>query len=92
LTDDQLNAHYQSFLDELNVGTLAQAKKLSSAKLQRANNATTYNVSLGRFPVGPTVDDTFVTYLASQQLSVSNNNKALNVMTAYNMNEVRSRS
>lgn len=80
-------ATLQRFLAHLNVSSVQEARKLSTASLQAANKAVIDESAYGTFTFGPVVDGEFAPGLLPQLLRQGRFDKAVSVMVGQNSNE-----
>jgi len=81
-------AIFQSFLDTANVGTIQEARSLSTEELQFVNYKIVGESSpYGTFTFNPTVDGEFVPNLPGKLLLQGGFDKSLRVMVGHNLDE-----
>jgi hypothetical protein len=79
---------FKTYLQYLNVSTIAEARELPYSALQAANVQQVRNSVQGQFTWGPVVDGIFATSLPTQAIARGKFDKTLNVITGFNTNEV----
>ena len=78
---------FQSFLAQLNVTSIQEARKLPSDVLIQANADIVAASPYGRYTFGPGVDGSFVPALPAQLLLLGRFDKSVKVMPGYNSDE-----
>ncbi|KAI0131822.1 Alpha/Beta hydrolase protein [Xylariales sp. AK1849] len=78
---------YREFLDALNVSTLADARKVSSQALIRANDKVVATSTFGKFKFGPTIDGRVLPDLPGKILASGGYEHDLNIMVGHCPNE-----
>lgn len=79
---------FEDFLSLLGVQSIAEARRLPSSTLQKANTAQVFNAPYGLFVYGPTVDDCFVPDLPGVLLLEGRFSNDLKIMLGHNAEEV----
>lgn len=85
--DDRLDTQLATFLDLLNVTTLAEAREASFDAVSQANAVQISHSQLFQNTFGPAVDGTLVPHLPSDLLSAGHFDKNVAVMLGYNAHE-----
>lgn len=79
---------FRDFIGLLNVSSIEEARKVSTAKLQLANAITVGLAGYGGFTYGPVVDGDFQPALPGQLLAHGQFDKSVKIMVGHNANEV----
>lgn len=87
-SNHQQEKTFQDFLGLLNVSSINEARKVSTAKLQLANAITVGLAGYGGFTYGPVVDGDFQPALPGQLLAHGQFDKKVKIMVGHNANEV----
>ncbi|KAF1810853.1 acetylcholinesterase precursor [Eremomyces bilateralis CBS 781.70] len=83
----QQESTFQKYMSLLNVSTLAEARRVPSEAVIRANIAQVNESITGTFAFGPVVDGSFTPALPGQLLARGQFDKRLDVMHAFNSQE-----
>ncbi|KAI9681318.1 MAG: hypothetical protein M1817_002601 [Caeruleum heppii] len=89
ITKAQQKQTKDSFLAKLNVTTVAEAKKLSTEALQKANTEVIAPSAYGEYTFGPTIDGDLVPELPSKLYLEGRFNRDISMMSGYNSDEGR---
>jgi len=87
-SNHQQEKTFQDFIRLLNVSSINEARKVSTAKLQLANAITVGLAGYGGFTYGPVVDGDFQPALPGQLLAHGQFDKDVKIMVGHNANEV----
>ena len=84
---DSLERNLRTFLEELNVSSISEARKMSTEKIKLANTKTILGANWGSFVFGPAVDKFFTPKLPGRLFLKGQFESSLEVMVGHNSEE-----